>query len=160
MPFKLMITAIILVLVLPVVMKSTEDLARQQQERELEAECRYLADCIALLYRQGLNATKIVELDLPVSTGLLSAGGPLDNSRMKDLITIQFRTFHGELGRTAVKSGYSYISMSSDKNTEFKINQGGTHTVLLKKCETEIDLNSDERVPDFYIQLSLTKAAL
>lgn len=154
MPHKLMITAVVMAMVMPLIIEGTDTVIKHQQEQELKAECWHLADRIALLYHQGLNASSIVELKLPEGTVLVSAGASLYNGHRAEMIQIQYRLAGGQLRRIAVKSGDNYISMCSERDNAFKIIQGGDHAVKLRKCQIHSDLNGDGILPDFYIELA------
>jgi hypothetical protein len=153
LPHKLMITAIIMALVLPVVLESVEVLDEARSERELEAQCAYLANTASALYRHGGGSSKNIELKLPERTVLLSAGAKPGGGSMPDSITIRYKVAGGQLQRMPVKSGQLYILMTSDLNTSFLINSGGVYNLNLKKCESRIDLNGDGFAPDNYIQI-------
>jgi hypothetical protein len=153
LPHKLMITAIIMAVVLPVVLESVEVFDKARSERELEAQCAYLADTASALYRQGEGSSINIELKLPDKTVLLSAGAAPGGGSRPDSITIRYKVAGGQLQKMPVKSGHLYIYMSSDLNTSFLINSGGEYSLNLKKCESRIDLNGDGFAPDNYIQI-------
>ncbi|UCH88133.1 MAG: hypothetical protein JSV49_07650 [Thermoplasmata archaeon] len=154
MPYKLMITAAVLAMVLPVMLESVQLVSQNQAERELEDQCQFLADTAVVLYRCGLDSEKTIELSLPDSTVLVSAGAKLDGSSRAKAVSIQFKITGGELHRIVVKSVNNYISLSSEQQGEFKITQGGTHLLQLKKCEIDLDLNYDGITPDYYIMIT------
>ena len=70
------------------------------------------------------------------------------------------RPFKGWKNRLVVNNGPCFISMCSDENGPFIINQGGKSTVRLLKSEINIDLNNDGIKPDYFIQLSHVKKRL
>ena len=145
MPYKLMISVVILTLTIPIIFESTEDYIQDNQNKKLQAECEYLAGNIKLIYQQGTGAEMKVELNLPDSTEFVSAGG---NS-------IRFKIIEGEQERIFVNLGITYIAMRSPENGTFSVERSGVSQVIMKKCLINEDLNTDGVLPDFYVELSL-----
>ena len=103
MPYKMMISVVILTLILPIIFESTEEYTQDNQNKKLQAECEYLADNIKLIYQQGLGAEKIIELNLPDPTEFVYAGGNFQNDSPGEINSIRFKIIEGEqIGRAHV----------------------------------------------------------
>jgi hypothetical protein len=155
LPHKLMISIIILTITIPILIESTEDIVQDRYEDELLVECEYFANAVRLIYQQSVNSMRMIELNLPDSTEYISAGGNFERDDPDKICTIRFKTVDGEEGRISVNVGNSYISMCNSENERFDYESGGLIQVQLSKCETNLDLNSDDLIPDFFIKLAL-----
>ena len=155
MPYKLMISVVILTLTIPIIFESTEDYIQDNQNKKLQAECEYLAGNIKLIYQQGTGAEKKVELNLPDSTEFVSAGGNFYKDSPGEINSIRFKIIEGEQERIFVNLGITYIAMRSPENGTFSVERSGVSQVIMKKCLINEDLNTDGVLPDFYVELSL-----
>ena len=95
-----------------------------------------------------------MSLDLPEDTAYLAAGASFEKGTRGDAISIRYKLIGGEIQKLTVRCGPVYIPMCSDDMEAFKIHGEGEHSIRIRKCMIEKDLNGDGLTPDHYVEFT------
>ncbi|MEF8874178.1 MAG: hypothetical protein V5A88_05850 [Candidatus Thermoplasmatota archaeon] len=151
-PFRLLIIIIVLAIAIPMMLSALSYYQTSSAEEQLSQEVNQISSAVESVYIQGVNASTVLEVELPSDTEYVRAGAPLSGSVDTRAIYYQLQ---GESEHSIlVTHGRKGIPMSSPSNDTLVI-PGGSQKISIVKKPAEFDLNGDGVANDYYVELDV-----
>lgn len=154
LPLKLIITAIVLAITIPLMFGALKTYDKSKVEQELSAEIDEFISGVQLIYSSGPGNSAVLEFRAAKGTftGLDyvifgdEPGGDYSS-------VIRYRISGIQEVPTVIQS--PNVPMMSSSNSTFEI-MAGNYEIIAECLTSQSDLNGDGFVPDNFIQLSLS----
>ncbi|MBS3816426.1 MAG: hypothetical protein KGY76_02560 [Candidatus Thermoplasmatota archaeon] len=150
-PFRLLIISIVLAIAIPSMLSALSYYRTQSAEEQLSQEVDQIASAVESVYIQGINASTVVDLDLPEETEYVEIGAPLSDSI--DCRAIYHKIQDQSESSILVKHGREGIPMTSQDNITVTLTSS-TKRISVVKRPVNFDIDDDgTHVNDYYVEI-------
>ncbi len=154
LPLKLIITAIVLAITIPLMFGALKTYDKSKVEQEISAEIDRFISTVQLVYSSGPGNSAVLEFRAAKGTftGLdYVKFGDEPGSNYSSVI--RYKISGMQEVPAVIRS--PNVPMMSTGNSTFEI-MGGDYSIIAECMTSQSDLNDDGLAPDNYIQLSLS----
>lgn len=154
LPMKLIITAVVLAITVPMMFGALRTYDRSRVEQELGAEIDSFVSTIQLIYSSGPGNSAVQEFR--AAKGAFTS---IDYVRFGDMLggnyssVIRYRI--GSMQEVPMVVRSPNVPMMSPDNSTFEV-MSGTYQIIAECMCSQSDLNGDGLSPDNYVQLSMS----